>query len=222
MADWLPGYRLRPRYTQSLGWLPIRWPENIVLEVQFRVAVEEDLDQALHHVWREGDAALDKAQEGVASDPQVLGSRGDVQRLFRVGGQGSPNSLRARVWVHRSGGSEGHQVTGICTRRARRWIWSSVGWNILPSELLDLLRERAVPGLAGDRVDEGNAGEPDCRRKSLTCYADREEKTARRTLIAIRTVRDLAGQSSRAVGTPKFGVGDPFPRSPAKAVVPAE
>jgi hypothetical protein len=36
-------------------------------------------------------------------------------------------------------------------------------------------------------------------------------------LIAIRTVRDLADQSSRAVGNPKFGVGDSFPRSPAKA-----
>jgi hypothetical protein len=41
-------------------------------------------------------------------------------------------------------------------------------------------------------------------------------KSARRTLIAIRTFRDLSDQSSRAVGNPKFGVGDSFPRSPAK------
>jgi hypothetical protein len=38
-------------------------------------------------------------------------------------------------------------------------------------------------------------------------------KGARRTLIAIRTVRDLADQSSRAAGNPKFGVGDSFPPS---------
>src|SRR3984957_12413809 len=42
-------------------------------------------------------------------------------------------------------------------------------------------------------------------------------KGARRTLIAIRTVRYLADQSSRAIGNPKFGAGDSFPRSPAKA-----
>src|SRR5579863_5380493 len=41
-------------------------------------------------------------------------------------------------------------------------------------------------------------------------------KGARRTLIAIRTVHDLADQSSSAVGNPKFRVGDSFPRSPAK------
>jgi hypothetical protein len=46
-------------------------------------------------------------------------------------------------------------------------------------------------------------------------------KGACRTLIAIRTVRDLADQSSRAVGNPKFGVGDSFPRSPAKARRPS-
>ena len=33
--------------------------------------------------------------------------------------------------------------------------------------------------------------------------------------------RDLADQSSRAVGNPKFGVGDSFPRSPAKARRPS-
>jgi site-specific DNA recombinase len=46
-------------------------------------------------------------------------------------------------------------------------------------------------------------------------------KGARRTLIAIRTFRDLSDQSSRAVGNPKFGVGDSFPRSPAKARRPS-
>jgi hypothetical protein len=55
---------------------------------------------------------------------------------------------------------------------------------------------------------------------------------ARRTLIAIRTVRDLIETPSkhfskerlasrvgrsRVVGEPKFGVADSFPRSPAKA-----
>jgi hypothetical protein len=84
MADWLPGYWLRPRYTQSLGWLPVRWPENIVLEVQFRVAVEEDLDQALHHVWREGDAALDKAQEGAGRSLARADST-PVSHLRRIG-----------------------------------------------------------------------------------------------------------------------------------------
>jgi hypothetical protein len=42
-----------------------------------------------------------------------------------------------------------------------------------------------------------------------------------RTLIAIQTFRDLADQSSRAVGNPKFGVGDSFPRSAAKARRPS-
>jgi DNA invertase Pin-like site-specific DNA recombinase len=46
-------------------------------------------------------------------------------------------------------------------------------------------------------------------------------KVARRTLIAIRTFCDLADQSSRAVGNPKFGVGDSFARSPAKARRPS-
>src|SRR5579864_8901342 len=44
---------------------------------------------------------------------------------------------------------------------------------------------------------------------------------ARRTLIAIRTFRDLADQSSRAAGNPKFGVGDSFLPSPAKARRPS-
>ena len=61
-------------------------------------------------------------------------------------------------------------------------------------------------------------------------------KSACRPLIAIRTVRDLVGASSehrpkkrltriwaeaRAVGNPKLGVGDSFPRSPAKARRPS-
>jgi hypothetical protein len=46
-------------------------------------------------------------------------------------------------------------------------------------------------------------------------------KGARRTLIAMRTFRDLADRSSRAVGNPKFGVGDSFPHSPAKASRPS-
>jgi hypothetical protein len=46
-------------------------------------------------------------------------------------------------------------------------------------------------------------------------------KSACRTLIAIRMVHDLADQSSRAVGNPKFGVGDSFARSPAKASRPS-
>jgi hypothetical protein len=33
----------------------------------------------------------------------------------------------------------------------------------------------------------------------------------------MRTFCDLADQSGRAVGNPKFGFGDSFPRSPAKA-----
>jgi site-specific DNA recombinase len=46
-------------------------------------------------------------------------------------------------------------------------------------------------------------------------------KGARRTLSAMRTVCDLADQSSRAVGNPKFRVGDSFPRSPGKARLPS-
>jgi hypothetical protein len=55
----------------------------------------------------------------------------------------------------------------------------------------------------------------------LTLVAWARAKSARRTPIAMRTVRDLADQSSRAVGNPKFGIGDSFPRSPAKARRPS-
>ena len=101
--------------------------------------------------------------------------------------------------------------------KTERWIRRTISLAFLCPALVKAATDGRLPRGFGVK-----------RLMDLPMGLDGAVAGARRTLIAIRTVRDLADQSSSAVGNPKFGVGESYfrvrrPRArPSRRTDPAD
>ncbi len=123
----------------------------------------------------------------------------------------------AHRWLDELTTSPNLNIESLAAREGKteRWIRRTISLAFLCPDLAKAAIDGRLPrGFGVKRLMDLPMAWPDQ-------WSALGAKGARRTLIAIRTFRDLADQSSRAVGNPKFGVGDSFPRSPAKARRPS-